>query len=257
MTKPKVTNPRHGKCCFCGNGRKSKEHIWPEWIHSILPQNGTGHVRKKSDTDVGDVNFWDRQGEPKSIQIRAVCKTCNNGWMNIIETQIRLPLELISKNEIFDFSPENLNLISIYFTMKFMVADQSAMSTTTFTDQERNQFFLNRVIPNGLNIILFKYKFEMDIIGQYNKEVLKDLSHNAGDRQVDGVANFTMRFGHLLVQGLYMRASTSILKAEARCSLIAHPSRGSVEQWNSLIPISLQKAYRIQHILETAYAPLP
>lgn len=61
-------------CMFCPNPANSKEHLWPNWIHE----------RK----DFGPLNFT--HGNKPTAVIpnphvtgRAVCRTCNNGWMSL------------------------------------------------------------------------------------------------------------------------------------------------------------------------------
>ena len=32
-----------GKCIFCGGEGLTKEHVWPNWIKSVLPRDSTEH----------------------------------------------------------------------------------------------------------------------------------------------------------------------------------------------------------------------
>ena len=65
-------------CLFCENNSGSKEHLWPKWIHE----------RK----DFGAINFQLGSSEKKvipdpEITVKTVCKSCNNGWMSVLEAE--------------------------------------------------------------------------------------------------------------------------------------------------------------------------
>lgn len=239
------------KCCFCGDGDLSKEHLWPEWAHPILP-SGPDHIRGKSTGVRADRPSWSREGAPKTIQIRAVCKPCNSGWMSNLETTVNHVLSRLIKQDKFQLNEYDLAALSKYFTMKFIVSDQSAMSIPTFSDEERRTFFDTRVIPSGLSIVLYNYTYEPEpLVAQYNKEVRK-ATIGETKYEIEGHANFTIRFGHLFVQGLFLRQAKGEFKGKPGFSIRAHPVIAAPVNWPPLFTLSMPDAYNIQHMLELA-----
>lgn len=237
-------------CCFCGGGPRTKEHIWPQWSHSQLPE-GPNHTRRHFSGLRQVQPPWNRQGAPKTIQISAVCGNCNSIWMSKLEVESRPIIESLIKARNFLLTAENMTTLSQYFTMKFMVADQSPMTKPTFNDTERTDFYTERKIPSGLNIILYNYRFEPDDIAQYNKEV-SNVHSDAGEAlQVDGLANFTVRFGNLMAQGLFFRAAEGRIGGKSGYSLAVHPFEHAPVNWPPLFCLSMPEAYAVQHMIET------
>lgn len=91
------TRPTGRACIFCGCTPLTREHLWPQWISRTFPelrrpgnQNrvivrkrtapfGAGYVR------IAGEETRQRGGNSADRQIRAVCGSCNNGWMAELE----------------------------------------------------------------------------------------------------------------------------------------------------------------------------
>ena len=73
-------------CAFCGGTPITAEHGWPKWLENVLPGR---RIRQSSIPD----DFIPRQrGMRRSVaggEVRAVCESCNTGWMSNIETDAR------------------------------------------------------------------------------------------------------------------------------------------------------------------------
>lgn len=72
-------------CIFCGSSKElTREHVFPDWLSSMFDKKiqGTNVVR-------GD--NLDRTWQSSLFQdkIKAICKTCNNGWMSNIESDVK------------------------------------------------------------------------------------------------------------------------------------------------------------------------
>ena len=72
-------------CVFCGsNHQLTKEHGLPVWIDGFISTTGIDR------TFIGDDHLPRFRGRSRTIsghEIRAVCKTCNGGWMSTLEDQ--------------------------------------------------------------------------------------------------------------------------------------------------------------------------
>jgi hypothetical protein len=60
-------------CVFCSNPANSEEHLWPKWVHE---RKDFGPIKRTQGDNPSTV-----VPHPQ-ITVRAVCRTCNNGWMS-------------------------------------------------------------------------------------------------------------------------------------------------------------------------------
>lgn len=76
-------------CVFCRRtGQKiTGEHVWPNWIRKLFPDGALNlhHLRH----DHPQRQWTVRKKGDSGMQVKDVCKRCNEGWMNGIETSVR------------------------------------------------------------------------------------------------------------------------------------------------------------------------
>jgi hypothetical protein len=70
-------------CVFCDGPADSKEHAYPDWLTDVLP--GEGALKHARGDDPDTQRRWDAAGF--DVQVRQVCRTCNNGWMSRLEVR--------------------------------------------------------------------------------------------------------------------------------------------------------------------------
>ena len=76
-------------CVFCNSPATSKEHIWPNWAaRHISPSAPVDHYLNVVEEGWLDT---DRSWPQKqfTMTVRAVCETCNNGWMAELEGHVK------------------------------------------------------------------------------------------------------------------------------------------------------------------------
>lgn len=236
-----------GKCCFCGRIGLSKEHIWPEWAHAYLPDDKSGHHRSKFDGPVL-TDHLRRQGSTTTIKIRAACEKCNNGWMSVIEDQIKGLLLPIIKGETVDLNADYKLALTRYFLLKAMIADLSRPEDVVFNIEDRVAFYKTRTLPTGLSVTIFHYPAPINQIAQYNKEVRRGI-----DRETESIVtiggNFTFRFASVFVQVLLLRQPNNDITPNEFLSVRLHPSEQTSRQWPPSNALSFQEAYVVQHAL--------
>jgi hypothetical protein len=72
-------------CIFCGGTPLSREHLWPDWLRREAAINEAFDHRLEQEVDgveTRDLNF---STPPFNQVVRAVCASCNGGWMSAIE----------------------------------------------------------------------------------------------------------------------------------------------------------------------------
>lgn len=67
---------------FCGGRPLTKEHVYPQWLRDALP---VAEARFRT-TDLADQFLWEQK--TFDIEVRAVCKKCNGGWMGDLEGEV-------------------------------------------------------------------------------------------------------------------------------------------------------------------------
>ena len=83
-----MNSPR--ACHFCRQpltGKKSREHVFPRWLLRVL---SSGRISV-------DATRYSTEGEPLSVRshslhefvLGGVCRSCNHGWMSLLESQAR------------------------------------------------------------------------------------------------------------------------------------------------------------------------
>jgi hypothetical protein len=69
-------------------GEASTEHVWPKWARKLLTAEGAEFSNVFEDSTRGEYERRERQAL-FNVTVRGICKSCNSGWMNRIETDVR------------------------------------------------------------------------------------------------------------------------------------------------------------------------
>lgn len=96
----------------------------------------------------------DATGNVYNIQIRAVCETCNNGWMNRLEGEARPFLEPLVTGEAVALDSEQMHKIAEWLALKSMVMEHGAPDAAVTTRYYREMFRYRREIPHFYRIYL-------------------------------------------------------------------------------------------------------
>lgn len=78
-------------CIFCGaSGPLTLEHIMSKWISEHL-KGGEPSIRYRHEKGTGVGAGWPKEFVAELVKLapRVVCGTCNSGWMNDLETEMR------------------------------------------------------------------------------------------------------------------------------------------------------------------------
>ncbi|MFF7198604.1 hypothetical protein ACFZAM_33465 [Streptomyces sp. NPDC008079] len=84
-------------CVFCGATPLTKEHVLPRWLKDAFEPSMLPRVRYVTISQKGR-RF--REAPLLDQQVRVVCATCNNGWMNNLEEGVRRLLPAVIRGEV-------------------------------------------------------------------------------------------------------------------------------------------------------------
>lgn len=141
------------KCIFCGANADSKEHIWSEWLHPHLlaADQKTRHNRLTinfhPDTGQTERGSTMRQGDVRTIRVRAVCSPCNNGWMNKIEEEARPFLTPIVIGTKTSLDPVALQAVARWLALKIVVAEHDTGEAVLTPKEDRIALMESGAIP--------------------------------------------------------------------------------------------------------------
>jgi hypothetical protein len=98
-----------GGCVFCGRGRLTKSHIWPEWAQKVTPPTAPSYeltigapMTTFAHNIPGPTYFrMVRPGSAAKRQPRNTCIVCNGGWMREIEEAAKPTVTRLMRGERF------------------------------------------------------------------------------------------------------------------------------------------------------------
>jgi hypothetical protein len=142
------------KCIFCRGTGKSREHVSPQWTHSLVPPQAGSFYKEKI---LGEILVADRkiQRYPASridvpidlahVQVHGPCARCNSGWMSEIESAVRpIVTDMLSDNKRAISVSEQLSLAS-WITLKAVINELLDTEHVVVSDDERRSFYENRL----------------------------------------------------------------------------------------------------------------
>ena len=150
-------------CIFCGfHRRKTKEHIWPDWMKTYLRDSGqASHVEGVHNfrwkTNVGS-RVSERPGHVSTMKIRVVCQPCNNGWMGDLENQVKTTLVRILNREEFDISIKDQQSLAQWIVLKTIVGEHYSGGESPLTPEEDRAAFRETLQIPGYFAIWIGYQ---------------------------------------------------------------------------------------------------
>jgi hypothetical protein len=136
-----MNKPRR-ECIFCDNPVESKEHIWSTWMHPLLQGDPNGKYNRHTITRFPDgqeamTGPTDKPGNAFNIQVRAVCASCNNGWMSRREGEVKPFLEKMIVGAPVTLTEADTETLAKWCAQKFIVMEHSQLQTSLTPKNDR------------------------------------------------------------------------------------------------------------------------
>jgi hypothetical protein len=83
------------RCVFCGGTGLTREHVIPRWLSDVLPEQARFRGQDQAvvllhpEREVDGLHHREMAETFNSATVKVVCGSCNNGFMNDIETESR------------------------------------------------------------------------------------------------------------------------------------------------------------------------
>jgi hypothetical protein len=141
----------------------TKQHVWPDWLKSVIPRVGNKHSRLTTRVTFDQQKvtivpkLHEHNGAIGSHKLRIVCASCNNGWMSQIEQQSKSLLTDLIKGIDIVLDKENQQLLCDWIMMTTMVAEFTDHYTISIPYEHRNSI-KNELFPPGWKIWIGRYE---------------------------------------------------------------------------------------------------
>ena len=154
-------------CIFCGRkGNKSKEHLWPEWMHEYLPYVGDGNHIRESNTfqwkTPVDEKKLKRQGQLFTTKFRVVCSDCNNGWMSRLEEAVKPMFLKMIRGEKVSLHKSDQELLSRWIAVKVIIGEHADKGIHVTPRLDRSKLKEENKIPEYFVIYICSHDSQAD-----------------------------------------------------------------------------------------------
>jgi hypothetical protein len=196
-------------CLFCGQpGNMSEQHIFPDRLKHLLPRRNDGRYQgswerlsKGKKVISSDHYTKEKQGSMGNSRLRRVCKSCNNGWLNMMEQECVPIMEQLIRGELTKLHPPEQEKLARVAMSMAMVREQLERQLAITTQEERETFRRTLHPPPGWFVFLGKSGLAWDGPG-----FLSDGLANANEKGVltreKVFTSFTMAVGPVLLHVL-------------------------------------------------------
>jgi hypothetical protein len=143
------------RCPFCSGTDLTHEHVWPQWLASLLPGEKGSLLQHIRGTE-GQPETHRTWAVPKlDIEPRSFCKECNTGWMADLENEARPLLNKLILGEEVHLSPEDRTLAARWTMKTALTAEFSyGKGSRSIPARHYRSFFMDRLPPLGTHILL-------------------------------------------------------------------------------------------------------
>ena len=133
--------PVPGTCVFCGGGPLTLEHVWPQWVRRDVYSAATSFVHDFAPR-TGTVDPWSSQGI--DITVRAVCATCNGGWMSALEGVAKTTLIPMSEGKYRVLKNDDQQIICLWALKTALMFKCLEMSYEGFNAQHHSALYSSK-----------------------------------------------------------------------------------------------------------------
>ena len=208
-------------CVFCGGRPLTREHVIPRWLTSVLPEQAAFRGQDQQIVLQPD----GRNGSPlilphrevkesfNSLTVKAVCRTCNNGWMNDMEEMVRPILSPLIQVESIQLIRSDVSAIASWTVKTVLMAQLTSVEGIAALAPVYQLFYRDREPPqnsvvwaagHGSEDWALRYESVSALIGTEDDLGTVDTSNPVN------TVSMTVGLGHLLLHTvLTARSSVS------------------------------------------------
>jgi hypothetical protein len=145
-----------GRCIFCTGFRLTKEHLFADWLRELFPRSASD-THTMGEAEGEPWRIIRRQGHSGSKKIRAVCDTCNNGWISGIDDAAKHAATSLILGEARVVTPDMQRTLSSWFAKIAAVADSRDRRRSKVTQRQRTWLMEHHEPPEEWEIWIASY----------------------------------------------------------------------------------------------------
>lgn len=184
------------ECVFCGKEAPlTKEHVWPKWLQTVmLPNRKLPH---RHTTTIAGVREERRPAPPFSMQLEAVCASCNNNWMASMEGTAKPILIPMIAGRRCSLSVEEQRVVARWVAKTAMVFQLTTHHNSIRPHHYR--YLKNQLVPPTGNQVWLAARTNEEPVPSAFGIRTSDLRNSADDREFHGYL-VTIVIGHFIAQ---------------------------------------------------------
>jgi hypothetical protein len=142
-------------CIFCRHPfsrtrKRSDEHIWPRWMHGMLPEK-KGAQRLFDDEKLIDDHAYG-QVLHKHFKPGVVCEPCNNTWMSELEVATEPILRPLMLGEQTQLDRRSQTILATWACLKNMVAEFSHPASRATDETDLRRMYVSQLPPERATV---------------------------------------------------------------------------------------------------------
>lgn len=151
-----MPNPKR-LCIFYqpGCNRASKEDVWPTWLSQYIPRNLKKYTTMSAlvHPTHSDIERETIDGDPRSRRVKFVCRSCNNGWMSVLQNTAKPVLLPLVRGGSATLTQRDKDVLAAWCTMSVMTSDFFYPEKQAIPQADRDYLRANMLPPeNGWKI---------------------------------------------------------------------------------------------------------
>lgn len=144
-------------CIFCNQEKeKAKEHIWPRWLQTRIGGSTKGTFAG-THAKLGVIPISERISSGENLVLGTVCKDCNNGWMERLESEFRLILDILLENsEKITLNKKESVIISRWAFKTACVINKGSNFHQIIPEEHFRYFYKHEKLPSNVIVEIGK-----------------------------------------------------------------------------------------------------
>jgi hypothetical protein len=145
------------QCVFCGGTPLTREHVIPQWLTNVLPEQERFRgqdqqiVLSPPKAARSRIVLPHRQmRQPfNAVTVKAVCTTCNSGWMNDIEAAARPHLTGLIDGQRLELNRTEITALATWVFKTALMAQLTSVEGIAALGAVYRTFYVERIPPEG------------------------------------------------------------------------------------------------------------
>lgn len=142
-------------CLWCGSTPLSREHVNPRWLTTVLPEQDKQRAQDMASYQVGPSGLLQPGGDARrtvqegftEMTSKAVCRPCNHGWMETLESAARPILTPMIQGHPTVLTAADLKILGRWAVKSAFIANTTGGEDRADLDDAAAKFYRQQQCP--------------------------------------------------------------------------------------------------------------